>query len=147
MALKNKTRKGLKPADRPMTNARNANQWVANPRQELFVDYYLDPNSETFGNIYKSALKAGYSDGHAREFAAPSNQKQWLLENPRLKSYKLEHLNQKLQAISDDDRAKNSDKIKSIELLAKLKGYMIERKQSVSVVKVEMGKTNAPIED
>lgn len=147
MALKNKTRKGLKPADRPIVDNKTANQYISNPRQEKFIEYYLDPNSETFASAYKSAIKAGYNKDYARQITAPAVDNNWLQEHPSLRNYQLEHLNQKLQSITEDERAKNSDKIKSIELLAKLKGYMIERKQSVSVVKVEIGKTNAPIED
>lgn len=35
-------------------------------RQSAFLEYYLSPKSETFGNAYKSALKAGYSDEYAQ---------------------------------------------------------------------------------
>ncbi len=36
-----------------------------NPKQELFLKYYLDPNSETFSNATQSGIKAGFSPGYA----------------------------------------------------------------------------------
>ena len=36
------------------------------PRQLAFIDNYLDPKSATYGNAYKSALKAKYSDEYAK---------------------------------------------------------------------------------
>lgn len=48
------------------TNPNGANQWVVDPRQELFLSYYLDPNSETWSNATKSALKAGYGEEYSQ---------------------------------------------------------------------------------
>jgi len=44
-------------------------------KQRRFIKYYTDPNSETFGNQSKSALKAGY--------------KQWISGNENLKKPKV----------------------------------------------------------
>lgn len=41
------------------------NQYVTDPRQAKFLAAYLDPNSETFSNALRSALKAGYSQEYA----------------------------------------------------------------------------------
>lgn len=41
---------------------------LLDPRQALFLEYYLKPGTETFNNIYKSALKAGYSESYADNF-------------------------------------------------------------------------------
>jgi phage terminase small subunit len=40
------------------------------PRQALFLEYYLKPGSETFSNIYQSAIKAGYSESYADNMRA-----------------------------------------------------------------------------
>lgn len=141
-----KKQQGLHPTKRRLQPTNHANQYISSPRQELFLDNYLDPASPTFSNIYRSALSAGYSDGHAREFAAPSNPKKWLLENPRLRNYQYEHITNKLTQLVEDDKIKASDKIKALELLSRLKGLLIEKKQSISVVKIELGSGNAPIE-
>lgn len=139
------SRQGLAPRKRKVANT-HGNQWQANPKQELFLDYYLDVKSETFANAYQSAIKAGYSDGYAREITAPSNRQQWTLDNPRLNNYELEHIQQKLVQWVEAQDSRYADKIKAIELLAKLKGLLIERKQVASVVKVELGKANATID-
>lgn len=46
-------------------NPNGANQFVADPRQALFLSYYLDPKSKTFSNALQSALKAGFSEEYA----------------------------------------------------------------------------------
>ena len=48
------------------TNPNGANQHKIDPRQALCWSLYIDPNSETFGEITKSAIKAGYSPKSAR---------------------------------------------------------------------------------
>lgn len=40
------------------------------PRQALFLEYYLRPGTETFSNIYQSAIKAGYSETYADNMRA-----------------------------------------------------------------------------
>lgn len=47
------------------TNPNGANQWVADPRQTLFLTYYLDPKSPTFSNALQSGLKAGFEESYA----------------------------------------------------------------------------------
>lgn len=43
---------------------------LLDPRQALFLEYYLKPGTETFSNIYKSAIKAGYSESYADNMRA-----------------------------------------------------------------------------
>jgi len=43
-----------------------ANQYTPDPRQQLFLAYYLDPKSATFSNAYQSAIKAGYEEEYAK---------------------------------------------------------------------------------
>ena len=47
-------------------NPNGANQWQPDPRQSLFLKYYLDPKSETFSNALKSAIRAGYEKKYAQ---------------------------------------------------------------------------------
>lgn len=47
-------------------NPNGANQYKLDPRQALFLAYYLDPKSETFSNGLQSALKAGYEEQTAK---------------------------------------------------------------------------------
>ena len=49
------------------SNPNKVNQYTQpDPRQSLFLSYYLDPKSETFSNAYQSAIKAGYEEEYAK---------------------------------------------------------------------------------
>ena len=54
---------------------------VLDPRQELFLKYYLDPKSKTFSDALHSALLAGYSDNYARQISSIGNE--WLTDYNR----------------------------------------------------------------
>lgn len=51
---------------------------VPDPRQTLFISYYLDPTSSTFSNAYQSAVRANYTNSYALKITelAPK----WLVE-------------------------------------------------------------------
>ena len=40
---------------------------LLDPRQQLALEYYTDPASETFGSAQGSLLKAGFSEGRAKD--------------------------------------------------------------------------------
>lgn len=48
------------------SNPNKANQHVPDPRQSLFLSYYLDPKSDTFSNALQSGIKAGYTEEYSR---------------------------------------------------------------------------------
>jgi len=50
---------------RNKTNPNGANQYLADPRQALFLAYYIDPKSESFGNATQSGLRAGFERTYA----------------------------------------------------------------------------------
>ena len=60
-------------------NPEGANQWVIDPRQELFLSNYLNPQSETWGNALQSALKAGYTQQTAESII--SRAPKWIVES------------------------------------------------------------------
>lgn len=62
-----------------VSNPNGANQFLLDPRQKLCWDYYVNPKSETFGNAYKSALKAGYEEASATHITAQD----WFVEKRR----------------------------------------------------------------
>ena len=51
-------------------NPNGANQFIADPRQSLFIGYYFDQKSDTFANGLQSALKAGYDESYAEIITA-----------------------------------------------------------------------------
>jgi hypothetical protein len=66
-----KTRKPLKIATEYNKDAKNnrygANQFLIDPRQDLFFKLYLDKdNPQTFGNCYQSGIMAGYEPNYAK---------------------------------------------------------------------------------
>lgn len=63
------------------TNPHGANQYKVDPRQALFLQYYLDPKSKTFSNALQSALKAGYAQEYAERITA--QMPTWLAEKLR----------------------------------------------------------------
>lgn len=61
------------------TNPNGANQYVLDPRQKLCWELYTNPKSETFGNAYQSAQKAGYEESTASQITTET----WFLEKLR----------------------------------------------------------------
>src|SRR3990167_5456085 len=49
-----------------VSNPNKANQYMLDPRQKFFFEYWLDPKSETFSNVMQSAIKAGYEESYAQ---------------------------------------------------------------------------------
>ena len=66
------------------TNPYGANAVVQDPRQALFLKYYIDPKSKTFSNAYQSAIEAGYSDDYAKTIL--SQDVDWLSASLRSES-------------------------------------------------------------
>lgn len=52
---------------------------ILTPQQEEFLSFYTDPQSETFGNAYQSALRAKYSKDYAENIM--HHYPNWLAEN------------------------------------------------------------------
>lgn len=141
--------KGLKSTDRklatvPKTGKKlTANQWQNTPKQQLFLDLYLDINSPgTFGNSYASAIQAGYNHGYAVKITAPSNITKWLVEYRKRNNYTEDHIKQLLQALANDPEHYNNSKdpamarIKSMELLSKILG-LTDNKSPLNVTLVQ----------
>jgi hypothetical protein len=143
----NGNNKGLAPKDRP--SGQVANQWRATPKQKLFVELYLNPNSKSFGNAYRSAIQAGYKEGHAVKISSPSVANKWLVEYSNKSNLSIEHLKEVVTDIirgNIDSKDYTATQLKAIELYAKLDGLLIERKQVQSVIKVELGQANQVID-
>lgn len=132
-------RQGLDVKSRPTSKViKNSNQWVSDPRHDLFVEGWLLPTSPTFGNAYQSALKAGFSPHHSKQITSNVLSLEWVKEaKGRLTRYTPEHIVNKLQDLVNAN--KDSDKIRALELLARINGLFIDR--SISTIDVQF--TNA----
>lgn len=124
-------RTGLKPSKRKRNElAKTSNQWVTNPRQDLFLEKYFDPMSRTFGNVYRSALEAGYSESYARNLTTKQKQGEWLLEYVDKTDLTPEHITAGIASIARTG-IRQRDKLRAYELLAKLQGMLIDRSANV----------------
>lgn len=76
MATKTKTK--------ALSNPHGANQFSIDPRQSLFLAYYLDPKSQSFGNSLKSGVLAGYEEKYAQNIL--NKMPEWLVT--KIEDYK-----------------------------------------------------------
>jgi hypothetical protein len=98
------------------------------PKKQDFLRRYYEPTSETYANAYKSAIDAGYSENYARQIVSIGSR--WIKIGNYVNSTNLtpEHIIKSAEKIALKPDAKDSDKIKSIEFLAKVHGMLIEKK-------------------
>lgn len=105
-------------------NPNGANQWFSDPRQELFLKEYLNPQSPLWGNALQSALKAGYSQEYSESITA--QMPDWLSE--RLGKSKLVQKAEKnmelaLDGLLDDpEKGKKEIQYKASEFILKTQG-------------------------
>ena len=112
-------------------------QWKGNKKQRLFIEYWIDPVSETFGNVYRSGLKAGFSNSYSMNLThlAPA----WISESIEKLDLQDEHIKQGIQQIAisaPDSRSPDDTRLKAYETLARIKG-IIDNKQSTNVTLVQ----------
>lgn len=137
-------RKGLKPKGRKLATPSQGkkltgNQWQNTPQQNLFMGYWLDPNSETFSNAYASALRAKYSPHYAVLIAAPTTANKWIKEYLKNTVMDGEHVKQGLQDIYlnpktyNNSRSPADTRLKALELLGKVTGIINDKGNSMTV--------------
>lgn len=79
-------------------NPNGANQYQSDPRQKMLWELYISPESETFGNAYQSALRAGYTEGTSSQITTEN----WFIEKLR-KLNRLEKAEKVLDKTLDGD--------------------------------------------
>lgn len=101
------------------------NQYKPDPRQQLFLANYLDPQSETFSNALQSALKAGYSQEYSESIL--NQDTDWLAESIRDHN-RLKRAENRLDQIIDlepideegkPDHSLMSNQLKAISIVTK----------------------------
>lgn len=112
------------------------NQWQASVKQQSFIVHYLTPKSETFGNAYQSAIKAGYSESYAKNIMNPSMAVEWVRQAQNVIRLNPEHLKTALAEIVGNKYEKTSDRIAAIKLLG-IDQNMFVQKQLVGHVNIE----------
>lgn len=120
-------RQGLEPNKRSQVVAEQANQWTITPKQIKFVELWLTPGSETFGNAYQSAKLAGFSDEYSKQITSDAQGLEWVqAAKKRLITLEPSHTIKALEHMalhSSQDR----DKIKALELVGKIQGLFVDR--------------------
>lgn len=93
------------------------------PKQRLTIEYWLDPASETFGNLYKSCLKAGFARTYALNVS--NLNPNWLSETIEQVELKPEHIKQGITRIATGDinsKSVDDTRLKAYELLGRYAG-------------------------
>lgn len=114
-----KTKAVRRRAPRPVT---------LNPKQEAFLDAYYNPTSETYANIYKSALRVGYKPSYAKLMKAPSIGNKWISIEYYKGASELTpaHIVGGIQNIALRSW-KDTDKLQAYKLLAQLQGMLVDK--------------------
>lgn len=103
------------------------------PQQEAFLKAFLDPKSETWGNYYQSAKKAGYSEEYSQNISG--QMPAWLSENisdSKLIQKATRNLDMALDGLLDDpEKGGKPLQLKATEMALKglQKGKWSERKE------------------
>lgn len=104
------------------------------PKQRETIKYWITPTSETYGNLYKSAVKAGFRPSYALNLThlRPS----WLSDTIEAAQLEPEHIRQGIQYMATKEniqsRSPDDTRLDAYELLAKISG-MIDNKNGVTV--------------
>ena len=146
-------RRGVKPKHRKMAVKQadkrlQGNQWQATPQQTAFMQAWLSPKSTTFGNAYKSAIQAGYSQRYAQLISTPSVANKWLSEYKNKLNLTDEHIKQGISELAiraDDSRSPDDTRLKAYETLARIHN-MLDNRGAITVVNVQpiLGGKSAP---
>ena len=111
------------------------------PKQKLTIGYWTSEDSETFGNLYQSAIKAGFSRSYALNLShlRPS----WLSETIENAQFEPKHIQQGIQNLAKNapnSKSPDDTRLKAWELLAKITG-MTDNKSSttINIVKPILG--------
>ncbi len=142
--------------EKSKTNPNKVNQYTdPDPRQALFLSYYLDPKSTTFSNCQQSGLKAGYTEEYAKVIT--SQLPDWLSSNlkdsKRLQTAE-KNLDEFLDMKTENIRISNGEEYLSTEpALVKIKAdvtkFTLERlnKEKYSARKELTGKDGTALVD
>lgn len=95
------------------------------PKQKKTIEYWFDPKSETYSNLYKSAVKAGFRPSYALNLT--SLKPSWLYETVETTlRMEQEHIINGVQQIATnphlDSRSPADTNLKALELLGNWSG-------------------------
>ena len=105
------------------------------PRQQRFIEHYLDANSPTFGNCLRSATRAGYSEQTARNLIhlRPAWLSEIIGQNATMEPA---DLLVKLAQIIDNRNETTQNKLRAIDMM--MKHYQMFAPTSVTAVQLNI---------
>lgn len=112
-------------------------------KQEKFIEYYCNQSSDTFGNAYRSYIKAGYSNNPSSAISASQ-----LLNNPKMAKHIADYraglkakeeqkanisrdyyINQLIERYNEYKDSDHTNALKAFEMVGKVLGLYIDRKE------------------
>jgi len=112
-------------------------------KQEKFIEYYCNQQSDTFGNAYRSYIKAGYSNNPSSAISASQ-----LLNNPKMAKHIADYraglkakeaqkadisrdyyINQLIERYNEYKASDHTNALKAFEMVGKVLGLYIDRKE------------------
>lgn len=111
-----------------------------NKKQILFMDLYINPESESFGNAYRSGIKCGFSPSYSKNIT--NLYPKWLSEYMDTTNFRPEHVKQAIQDIYSnpetyrDAKSPADTRLKALELYARVTG-MLNTAQTTNVTLVQ----------
>lgn len=95
-----------------------------------FIRYWTDFNSDSFGNVFQSGIKAGYSPKVSRQLTSNYKNLDWIKDAKEyMDNFSPLHIVSGLQALSKSARA-DRDKIAALDRLAKIKGMYVDQQRT-----------------
>lgn len=115
------------------------------PKQRRVLEAYLNPKSDTFGNLYKSCIKAGFSNSYALNIAHlnPS----WLSESIEQTHLLSDHIKQGVQKIATGEinsKSVDDTRLKAYEMLGKWAGMDKSTNTNITIVQPILGGVTKP---
>jgi hypothetical protein len=126
--MKTRKRRVGRPKQLPKRTVEEIEESIhLDPKKQAFLANYYDPESETYANGYRSALKAGYSEGYSKNLVTENPR--WIKIGNYLNSTNMtpEHIVKSAEKLALMAH-KDADKMKAIEFLAKTHGMLVEKK-------------------
>lgn len=95
-------------------------------QRETVRNYFNAQDKETFGNLYQSAVKAGFSKSYAKSIVRDTP---WINElKQELAKYDPEHIYRGFQDIATNGK-QDRDRLKALEMMGKAQGMFVDRVQ------------------
>lgn len=110
------------------------------PKQRLTLEYWLNPESETFGNLYQSCVKAKFAPKYALNISHLNPK--WLSETLEQVELRPEHIKQGIQKIATGDinsKSVDDTRLKAYELLGRYAGMDKDKHVNITVVQPILG--------